>query len=1369
MTCNRSIRIFTWLYAMFLIVSAGYSPLRAQIANGGFESSTFAPHYQQAEPTFFPQTFATSWYPPTIGSPDLISDNSLTCGAQTDFNYANPDHASCYPQVCVSTNLFGFQYPRTHTNDPVWGNQANHNYVGFEAGREYIQTVLPTMAAGACYTLTFWVSRGDMAPDAVKMQALLSHDNLVNTSYNGPMDASIYGTDQYAYVLTTADYIYNKQGWTKVQFSFKATGHEVYLTLGLFDKNGYTDASGNYVPTSINDLSTPGDCGENGSSNPCGPEMPNTTNNTHCQAANIDYYYIDDVSLAQLSGAFTPDFAYTNATIGTFAYSNKTIIITGNCTISGNVSLTNCEVYFNNGASLTVPFGSQLHILGTSNYSVLHAGCDLMWLGVIVYGQIEVKHSKIQDAIAGLTLQSNCSWQIENDCYFERNVTDIVVNGNTPIISNFIRGSTFNHTIPLLDPTQNIYGMNSIVVNGSGVMVGVGGNYTAAECYFLGGQSGIKSTNANVHAERCFFTGMQQLGIEFIGNPMSTDIRALTVISCAFTANKEHILSHYQTDLTVQRSSFANATQHAIEWNDNYDCHLLIGDPANAQNGNSFINNAWTAVTAWGNHTSQTNPTTLSTNDNGQHAYTDIVIANNQITAPAYGAGILIGEWTLGQYVSYHSLDISSNTIFNTIKGISLFNVKGWGGVFNTQLTTLPVQQVKSNMIYTTTLQTTDPYALRVGNAPGFLYYQNGVSSNNTGNYQNSGLRYENAEFSDIYGNIISAGTCIISSADMFRSNIHCNTLANYACGINLAYTYLRSGSTDLHGSSQEEYNNVTNVGIPWNADLVVYNSDVDHNKWVWNNATSLLTILYAGNTGSGSVISSVTGTDKCMGPFGSPIYVASGTNAALSFPNDATAQWRADYDYEIQRRLTGNGDSTHVSANIKAVIDIENEINTGEYAAALSKLAALSPSNNIEQNYKTVLSIFANVNYPASRDATGGEIASLIAIAQQHARTAGAAVTLARAFLAVKDNMYFPDEDYADGEASGVATIKNPCSLSPESHTTLDFMDADGNALGFEGAVVTSTGSFNFDPYQLSYYNSQSRGASYRMYAKYGSQYTVVNKDFHTLADWISASPIYIDLSGVAVLLDTVSTQEYMSIPTYTSMSDANGNVYSVGTTTGSSNTDFLIEKRNEKGDLLWSRTYDGPVSGDDMATCMYLDAEGSVYVAGKVWNGSSYDSQAQKYDTDGDLVWTSMLADPDARDNTPTGITLDENDGTVHIIGTCDNDYRYVHYGQCLPDNGRYGYTVQEDQTSDAPPASVSLYPNPSNGSLMIDLNGQSGGVLDFFDLEGQLVYTKQINQSGDIHLPENLIRDGVYLVKFTTPAGAPQMNKLIIQRNK
>jgi hypothetical protein len=487
----------------------------------------------------------------------------------------------------------------------------------------------------------------------------------------------------------------------------------------------------------------------------------------------------------------------------------------------------------------------------------------------------------------------------------------------------------------------------------------------------------------------------------------------------------------------------------------------------------------------------------------------------------------------------------------------------------------------------------------------------------------------------------------------------------------------------------------------------------------------------------------------------------ASGSATASSFA-DPVAQWIADYYYEIRRINSQEGDENQASDNIKTVIAIETAIGQRDFSSAASLLASFSPSNTVEQNLYDVFDILLDVNGAQVRETTSSEKDALIAIAEQKVSDAGLAVNLARSYLFVKYRLTFVDPDFTGDKTNGVASIASPCEITPYDQTVLNFMDEDGNELPIAGAVVQPDGSFTFDPFQMKYCTSLYSGTQFRLYAKYGSTYTVVNRTFMKLGDWLSASPLTIDLSGVAVALDTVDATPYKEIDNYTRMTDSYGNVFQIGVTSGS-NSNWLIEKRTSGNSLIWSRTYDGPVSGADTATCMFVDDANNVYVAGKVWTGQSYDYMALKYDEDGYLVWSSLLDDSLKRENEPTGIMLDPNDNSVQMIGTCDGDYRYVQFSQCLPSQGRQAAPGPVTQNP------VEFYPNPSDGKITVNLHGQPGGTLELFTLTGQLVYSQQITESGEVLLSESIVGDGVYLLKFTITNATPQVSKVVIQRNK
>ena len=88
----------------------------------------------------------------------------------------------------------------------------------------------------------------------------------------------------------------------------------------------------------------------------------------------------------------------------------------------------------------------------------------------------------------------------------------------------------------------------------------------------------------------------------------------------------------------------------------------------------------------------------------------------------------------------------------------------------------------------------------------------------------------------------------------------------------------------------------------------------------------------------------------------------------------------------------------------------------------------------------------------------------------------------------------------------------------------------------------------------------------------------------------------------------------------------DGQGNLYASGfestTTTG---LDAWIRSYDLDGTEGWTRTYDGPVSGNDMFQSMSLDAEGNIMAVGHHnVAGEAADVLLRKYSVDGDVLWT-------------------------------------------------------------------------------------------------------------------------------------------------
>jgi hypothetical protein len=62
------------------------------------------------------------------------------------------------------------------------------------------------------------------------------------------------------------------------------------------------------------------------------------------------------------------------------------------------------------------------------------------------------------------------------------------------------------------------------------------------------------------------------------------------------------------------------------------------------------------------------------------------------------------------------------------------------------------------------------------------------------------------------------------------------------------------------------------------------------------------------------------------------------------------------------------------------------------------------------------------------------------------------------------------------------------------------------------------------------------------------------------------------------------------------------------------------------------------------------------------------------------------------------------------------------------------------------------ISLYPNPTSGSLILSSPNEALGVLEIFNVEGKRVALRQTYQSG---LPINVqdLNSGIYSLRFTT----------------
>jgi uncharacterized delta-60 repeat protein len=161
-----------------------------------------------------------------------------------------------------------------------------------------------------------------------------------------------------------------------------------------------------------------------------------------------------------------------------------------------------------------------------------------------------------------------------------------------------------------------------------------------------------------------------------------------------------------------------------------------------------------------------------------------------------------------------------------------------------------------------------------------------------------------------------------------------------------------------------------------------------------------------------------------------------------------------------------------------------------------------------------------------------------------------------------------------------------------------------------------------------------------------------------------------------------------------------------SVGSGTGD---DYGILKYSTAGDLLWDRRYDGPGSAADEARAVAVGTDGSVYVTGQSWGGSTSEDYATlKYSPEGDLIWEQRYNGPGNVTDLAWGLALGAND-TVYVTGqswggSSGYDFATIQYTQPVRNtapvvDGDKTITVLEDAA-----------PTPLNIAAPTDAQGDS-----------------------------------------------------------
>lgn len=210
-------RVKFTLAALAFAITAG-SASAQKVSNGDFSTAKKAPR------TFNQINLATGWDNANGGTADFYHKNASKCS----------DMGTAENRLGQQAAFKGDGYAGiiTYQNDKTTGFSLKDMAVveteGYGKYSEYITTKLDaSLTAGKSYNFTYYVSLAENSGYAVSGFGAHFSKDAVNQKSN----SYIMGTPQ----VITSNVVDSKSTWTKITGTFKATGGEQYVTIGVFN------------------------------------------------------------------------------------------------------------------------------------------------------------------------------------------------------------------------------------------------------------------------------------------------------------------------------------------------------------------------------------------------------------------------------------------------------------------------------------------------------------------------------------------------------------------------------------------------------------------------------------------------------------------------------------------------------------------------------------------------------------------------------------------------------------------------------------------------------------------------------------------------------------------------------------------------------------------------------------------------------------------------------------------------------------------------------------------------------------------------------------------------------------------------------
>jgi large repetitive protein len=184
------------------------------------------------------------------------------------------------------------------------------------------------------------------------------------------------------------------------------------------------------------------------------------------------------------------------------------------------------------------------------------------------------------------------------------------------------------------------------------------------------------------------------------------------------------------------------------------------------------------------------------------------------------------------------------------------------------------------------------------------------------------------------------------------------------------------------------------------------------------------------------------------------------------------------------------------------------------------------------------------------------------------------------------------------------------------------------------------------------------------------GFIYNGTDKDIHVTKFDKDEDPAYPGLKKGKVLWEQDHDGGYSEDEPYALIVDASDNIYMTGNSFSiNTSDDFYTAKYNSSGEIRWSALLNTSGGNGEVPTGITLNSIGEVFVTGYTKNAieHNYDWLTAKYSANGDLLWSKTFNGPGNHNDRSVGIGLLSSTEKIYVAGWTDmwtsgsSDYDY------------------------------------------------------------------------------------------------------------